>query len=137
MSFNELFRKFAIRVATITGSAKAFSITLLIIVIWAILGPLYNYSDAWQLFINTSTTVLTLLMVFIIQNTQNRDSKAQHLKLDELIKSLKGTSHNKFLKVEELPDDEIEKLQEHFRKLQTRYTEALERRRKKRKASKK
>lgn len=137
MTFNEAFRKFAVKVATITGSAKAFSITLLIIILWAILGPLYNYSDAWQLFINTSTTVLTLLMVFIIQNTQNRDSKTQHLKLDELLRKLKGTSSDKYVAVEELPDEEIEKLQERFRKLHDRYTEALARRRKKRKASKK
>ena len=76
-------------------------------------------------------------MVFIIQNTQNRDSKTQHLKLDELLRKLKGTSSDKYVAVEELPDEEIEKLQERFRKLHDRYTEALARRRKKRKASKK
>jgi low affinity Fe/Cu permease len=135
MTFNELFRKFAAKVAIIAGSAKAFSVTLLIIIVWALLGPAYNYSDAWQLFINTSTTVLTLLMVFIIQNTQNRDSKTLHIKIDELLRKTKGTSSVKYLNIEELPDEEIEKLQEHFRKLQARYTKALEERRKKQKKS--
>ena len=132
MNLNNAFRKFAAKAAEITGRAQTFIISLVIVAIWAIVGPFYNYSDTWQLFINTSTTVLTLFMVFIIQNTQNRDSKAQHLKLDELIKSLKGTSHDRFVKVEELPDDEIEELQEKFRKLHDKYTETLEKRKEKR-----
>jgi low affinity Fe/Cu permease len=131
MKLNELFRKFAIKVSVLAGTPWAFFIALATIVFWAISGPVFNFSNRWQLAINTGTTIVTLLMVFIIQNTQNRDSKALHIKLDELLRSLKGTSHDKYLKVEELPDEKIEELQEHFRKLHNRYEVELTKRRKK------
>jgi hypothetical protein len=81
---NELFRKFAQRVSLLVGSAGAFALALLVIVAWAATGPLFGYSDTWQLVINTGTTIVTFLIVFLIQNTQNRDARAIHIKLDEL-----------------------------------------------------
>lgn len=134
MNLNELFRKFAVKVSSIAGKPWTFFLTLMLIISWALSGPIFKYSNAWQLIINTSTTVVTLLMVFVIQNTQNRDSKAQHIKLDELLRKLRGTSH-KYVNLEELPDEEIEKMQEDFRKLHNKYTKALEERRKKAKKS--
>lgn len=131
MNLNELFRKFAIKVSIIAGTAWAFILALLIIILWASSGPIFHFSNTWQLFINTFTTIVTLLMVFLIQNTQNRDSKAIHIKLDELLRRLKGTSSDRFVNIEEMPDEEIEKLQERFRKLHDRYEEVLQKRRKK------
>jgi low affinity Fe/Cu permease len=130
MKLNSIFRKLAIKTSTVVGRPWAFIAALIIILTWALSGPVFGFSDTWQLFINTGTTIMTFLMVFLIQNTQNRDSKALHLKLDELIRSLKGTSHDKFLKAEELPDEEIEKLQEHFRKLHNKYEAVLSKRKK-------
>ncbi|MBU0569925.1 low affinity iron permease family protein [Patescibacteria group bacterium] len=137
MKTKDIFRRFATKVSQLAGTAWAFIIALAIIITWALLGSVFHFSNAWQLFINTFTTIVTLLMVFIIQNTQNRDSKAQHLKLDELLRKLKGTSSNKYVAIEELPDHEIEKLQERFRNLHDKYAQTLEERKRKRKASKK
>lgn len=125
---NEAFRKLATVVSKATSSVWAFFLALSAILFWVITGPIFNYSDTWQLFINTSTTIVTFLMVFIIQNTQNRDTRAMHLKLDELIKALKGASL-KMVDVENLPDVEIEKLLEDFKHKSNRYTDELERRR--------
>ncbi len=86
----DAFRVFARHASVILGSAWAFCAAILIIVIWALTGPTFHFSDTWQLIINTGTTIVTFLMVFLIQNTQNRDAKAVHLKLDELIRALKG-----------------------------------------------
>ena len=130
---NSLFRKFAVFISKIAGTAWAFIIALIIILIWGITGPLFNFSNTWQLFINTCTTIVTLLMVFIIQNTQNRDSKAFHIKLDELLRQMKGTKSDKFVNLEELPDEEIEVMQEHFRKIHARYTQELAKRANKKK----
>ena len=130
---NEVFRKLALKVSNIAGRPISFLFALLIMIGWALSGPIFGFSDTWQLFINTVTTVATFLMVFLIQNTQNRDSKALHIKLDELLRKKKGTSSDKYVNVEEMPDEEIEKMQEEFRKLNERYTKALEERRKKRK----
>jgi low affinity Fe/Cu permease len=113
---NEVFRKFAHNTSLIVGSAKSFIIALLILIIWAVSGPFFGFSDTWQLIINTSTTIITFLMVFLIQNTQNRDAKAIHLKLDELIRSVK-TARNSLVDLEEMTDDELDALQEKFRKL--------------------
>jgi len=113
---NELFRKFAQKASQAVGSSWSFIIAALMIVIWAVTGPIFKYSDTWQLVINTSTTIITFLMVFLIQNTQNRDAKAIHLKLDELIKSIKG-ARNKMVNLEELSDEEMEKLVAEFKKL--------------------
>jgi len=136
MKFNELFRKFAVKVSVLVGTPYAFIIALLLIILWATSGPIFHFSNRWQLVINTGTTIVTLLMVFLIQNTQNRDSKAIHIKLDELLRSIKGAS-DKYLIVEELPDEEIEKMQEKFRKLHEHYYEVLELRRKKKVKQKK
>ena len=99
-----------------TGSTWAFIIASLIIITWLITGPFFNFSDTWQLVINTGTTIVTFLMVFLIQRAQNKDSKAIHLKLNELIASLKGPS-NRLIDVEELNEDEIRILATYFHKL--------------------
>src|SRR5688572_26720645 len=107
------FRKFAHRVALTVGSAWAFLAALTIVLVWALTGPIFGYSDTWQLIINTGTTVITFLVVFIIQNTQNRDAQAIHLKLDELIRALHG-ARNQLVELEELSDEELESLQAEF-----------------------
>jgi len=114
---NELFRKFAQKTAQIVGTSWVFILAVLIILVWAITGPMFHYSDTWQLVINTGTTIITFLMVFLIQNTQNRDAKAIHLKLDELIKGVKG-ARTGFVNLEQLSDEELERLQEEFARLQ-------------------
>lgn len=103
------FRKFAHKTSSLMGSPVAFTLASLIIIIWASLGPTFHYSDTWQLVINTSTTIITFLMVFLIQNTQNRDARAIHLKLDELIRAHKG-ARNLMIDLEELADEELDKL---------------------------
>src|SRR5882672_12247615 len=116
---NELFRKLAHRASEAAGSPWAFITAASLIVVWAITGPLFHFSDTWQLVINTSTTILTFLMVFLIQNTQNRDAKAIHLKLDELIRSIKG-ARNGLVNLEALSDEELEKLEAQFRRMRQR-----------------
>src|SRR5262245_5517621 len=111
-----VFRSFAQRSSTLLGSAWAFCGAVLVIVVWLITGPTFHFSDTWQLIINTATTVITFLMVFLIQNTQNRDAKAMHLKLDELIRALKG-ARNQLVDLEELSDQDLKKLEEQFRRL--------------------
>ncbi|GAB4212055.1 MAG: hypothetical protein OHK0022_47390 [Roseiflexaceae bacterium] len=91
---NELFRKFANKTSDIVGSPWAFIAAVALIIGWAASGPLFGFSDTWQLVINTGTTIITFLMVFLIQNTQNRDARAIHLKLDELIRSVKGARNS-------------------------------------------
>ena len=112
----ELFRKFAHQTSQMVGSSWAFIFAVLIIVVWAGTGPVFRYSDTWQLVINTSTTIITFLMVFLIQNTQNRDAKAIHLKLDELLKGVKG-ARTELIDLEELSDDELEELHKQFKKI--------------------
>ena len=112
----ELFRKFSQLSAQVVGSSWAFIVSVLIIVVWAATGPMFHYSDTWQLIINTGTTVITFLMVFIIQNTQNRDAKAIHLKLDELIKGVKG-ARTGLVNLEELSDKELEQLHKEFERI--------------------
>src|SRR5436853_1315635 len=112
----ELFRKFAQTTSQAVGSSWAFILSVLIIIIWAITCPMFNYSDTWQLVINTGTTIITFLMVFLIQNTQNRDAKAIHLKLDELLKGVKG-ARTGLVNLEQLSDAELESLQEEFQRL--------------------
>lgn len=125
------FHKLASAISRVTGSVWTFFLAILIIAAWVISGPFFNYSDTWQLVINTTTTILTFLMVFLIQNTQNRDTKAIHLKLDELIKSSKG-ARNKMLNVESLNDDQLEKMHLEFEKLSDKYELELKKRREKR-----
>jgi len=105
---NERFSKFARLASVATGSAAAFCIAVLIIVVWAVTGPMFHFSDTWQLVINTGTTIVTFLMVFLIQNSQNRDSAAIQVKLDELIRV--GAARNSLVGIEHLTDDEIEDL---------------------------
>lgn len=113
---NDLFRRFAARTSHGVGSPWAFVIALAIVVGWAVLGPLFHFSDTWQLVINTGTTIVTFLMVFLIQHTQNRDTHALHLKLDELIRA-SAEARNRFLAIEELTDEETDELQREFDRL--------------------
>ena len=103
---DKLFAKFANATARITGSPPAFLICVLMVVIWAVSGPFFKFSETWQLVINTGTTIVTFLMVFLIQNTQNRDGAAVQTKLDELIRS--SGAHNQFMGIEKLTDKELE-----------------------------
>lgn len=112
----DLFRKFAQAISHAVGSPWAFIIAISIVGVWALSGPVFGYSDTWQLVINTGTTIITFLMVFLIQNTQNRDAKAIHLKLDELLKGVKG-ARTGMVDLEELSDEELETLQKEFRRL--------------------
>lgn len=104
---NNLFRKFAQITSEAVGTSWAFLIAFLVIIIWAISGPMFGFSETWQLVINTGTTIVTFLMVFLVQNAQNRDSKATHLKLDELIHAVKG-ARNQLIDAEDLPDEILE-----------------------------
>ena len=100
------FRKFSHQTSMLVGSPWAFALAIITIIIWSALGSMFHYSDTWQLVINTSTTIITFLMVFLIQNTQNRDAKAIHLKLDELIHATKN-ARNRLMNIEELSDKEL------------------------------
>jgi low affinity Fe/Cu permease len=110
---SDAFRIFARRSSMVLGSAWAFASAILIIVIWALTGPAFHYSNTWQLIINTGTTIVTFLMVFLIQNTQNRDAKAVHLKLDEVIRALKG-ARNQLIDLEKLSDEDLTSLEKQF-----------------------
>ncbi len=122
----DAFHVFARKSSSVLGSAWAFIIAILIIFVWAITGPTFHFSDTWQLIINTGTTIVTFLMVFLIQNTQNRDAKAVHLKLDELIRAIKG-ARNDLVDLEKLSDDELKKLEEQFTRLRERAEKAADR----------
>lgn len=111
-----VFRIVANRISNWAGSAYTFLFALLIVVAWAFTGPAFNYSDTWQLVINTGTTIVTFLMVFLIQNTQNRDGKAVQLKLDELIRVTKG-ARNAYVGLEDLSDEELAQLDKEFKLL--------------------
>ncbi len=110
------FTKFAKSTARATGRPAAFVIAVAVILIWAVTGPLFHFSDTWQLVINTSTTIVTFLMVFLIQNTQNRDTAALQVKLDELIRVTQG-AHNALLNLEELEEDELEHIRSQYASL--------------------
>lgn len=116
---NVLFRKFSTTMSNMAGSPGAFIVAVLIVVIWAITGPLFHFSDVWQLVINTGTTIVTFLLLFLVQNTQNRDSQALHLKLDELLRAVAG-ARNGFVDLENLSDDELQHLQQEFQRLRER-----------------
>ena len=112
----EFFRAFARRISDFVGSSWAFAGAVLTIAIWAAAGPFYRYSDTWQLVINTGTTVVTFLMVFLMQNTQNRDAKAIHLKLDELLRGVKG-ARTGLVRLEDLTEVELADLEREFEAL--------------------
>jgi low affinity Fe/Cu permease len=107
-NINKIFGEFANGVARLSGRPAAFVLAAIVVLVWAITGPLFNYSDTWQLVINTGTTIVTFLMVFLIQNSQNRDNAAIQVKLDELISA--GEAQNRFVGIEHLTDEEIEDL---------------------------
>jgi low affinity Fe/Cu permease len=110
------FRKFAQKTAEVVGHSQAFFVATSVVAIWALTGPIFHFSDTWQLVINTGTTIVTFLMVFLIQNTQNRDSHALHLKLDELIRANKH-ARNALLALEGMSDEDLAKLQSEFEEL--------------------
>lgn len=110
------FERFSNWATTATGSSAAFIIASLTIVVWALSGPVFNYSQTWQLIINTGTTIITFLMVFLIQKAQNKDSKAVHLKLNELLASHEGTS-NRMVSIENLTEDELDHLHKFYIRL--------------------
>lgn len=110
----EQFRKIATRVSNLAGSASVFILAILSIVAWVVTGPMFHFSDTWQLVINTGTTIVTFLIVFLIQNTQNRDTKAIQLKLDELIRSTKG-ARMRYVGLEGFSDQELADIEEEIR----------------------
>jgi low affinity Fe/Cu permease len=107
------FTRFAKATAHASGRPSTFMVAFAVIVVWAMTGPMFHYSDTWQLIINTGTTVVTFLMVFLIQNTQNRDSQAIHVKLDELIRAI-DTAKNTMLDLDDLSDEELDKLRANY-----------------------
>jgi low affinity Fe/Cu permease len=110
------FRRLARRSSEVLGSPWAFISAIFIIVVWGLTGPAFHFSDTWQLIINTGTTIVTFLMVFLIQNTQNRDAKAFQLKLDEIIRALKG-ARNELVDLEDLSDEDLKKLEQQFKRI--------------------
>jgi low affinity Fe/Cu permease len=123
--FRHWFAVFAKRTERVTGNPITFVSAVTLIVVWAITGPLFQYSDTWQLVINTGTTIVTFLMVFLIQNSQNRDTGAIQTKLDELIRAIEG-AHNALLDLEELDDTEIEHIRRDYRNLAAQARKAIE-----------
>src|SRR5687768_9083895 len=121
----EHFHKIAHFVAELMGNAWVFSLAVAVIVVWALTGPLFGFSDTWQLVINTGTTIVTFLMVFLIQNTQNRDAKAIHLKLDELLRAVKD-ARTGMVDLEEMSEEELDKLHHEFQELRKRQTVSLD-----------
>jgi len=113
------FRHFARKSSAVLGTAWAFIGALIIIAVWGLTGPVFHFSDTWQLIINTGTTIVTFLMVFLIQNTQNRDAKAMHLKLDELIRAI-GGARNRLVDLEKLSDEELKELEEQFTRVRNK-----------------
>lgn len=113
MKKGSLFERFAKKVASLSGSPGAFIVALGLVLAWLVSGPVFDYSDTWQLVINTSTTIITFLMVFIIQHTQNKDTMAMQLKLDELIRAVEG-AQEALIDLEEIDDDELDKVRKRF-----------------------
>lgn len=111
-----LMQRFSFQATQATGTSTAFIIAVLVIFVWAVTGPVFNFSDTWQLVINTGTTIVTFLMVFLIQRSQNKDALAIHLKLNEIVAALEGAS-NRLIDVEDLSEEEIEVLHKYFKRL--------------------
>ncbi len=112
-TINSPFTRFAKKPSTYTGRPATFILAVLVIAVWAFTGSLFHHSDTWQLVINTGTTIITLLMVFLIQNTQNHDTEALQIKLDEIIRAI-GTANNALLDLEEMDDDELDRIREEY-----------------------
>jgi len=115
------FQGFATKSSHWVGSRWAFGLAVATIVLWAVTGPYFHYSDTWQLVVNTATTVVTFLIVFLIQNTQNRDARAIHLKLDEIIRAIRPAS-NQMINIETLSDEELQSLSDRFEKIRNQRT---------------
>jgi len=115
-AMNEAFRKFAQKVSHLVGTSWAFIVAIAIVVVWGTTGPIFHFSDTWQLVINTGTTIITFLMVFLIQNTQNRQDTAIQIKLDELIKGVKG-ARTSLVNIEDISDEELDRLHKQFERL--------------------
>jgi low affinity Fe/Cu permease len=130
MTASERFHWFAARTSLVLGSPWAFFLALAIVVVWLVSGPVFHFSDTWQLVINTGTTIVTFLMVFLIQNTQNRDAKALHLKLDELIRATR-TARNELIELENMSDPELAKLEAEFQGLRLARMEHMRRKQEK------
>jgi low affinity Fe/Cu permease len=116
------FSRFAARVSQWVGTSWMFLLALSGIVAWGLTGPMFHFSDTWQLIVNTATTIVTFLMVFLIQNTQNRDARAIHLKLDEVIRSI-HEAHNEMIDIEKLSDDELKKLSGRYERIRAEWDE--------------
>jgi low affinity Fe/Cu permease len=121
----QAFARVAHHASDVVGSVWAFLAAIALVAVWAITGPVFGYSDTWQLVINTGTTIVTFLTVFLIQNTQNRDTKAMALKLDELIRAVHG-ARTRLVRLEDMSDEELTKLQHEFERLHERFTDAVE-----------
>jgi low affinity Fe/Cu permease len=113
---SQILEQFSLKATKATGTSMAFILALSVIVVWGLTGPLFRFSDTWQLVINTSTTIVTFLMVFLIQRAQNKDAQAIHIKLNEIVAALEGAS-NRLIDVEDLTEEEIETLHTHYQKL--------------------
>jgi low affinity Fe/Cu permease len=122
---DRIFTRLATAISAAAGQPLAFVMALGVIVVWGVSGPLFAFSDTWQLVVNTGTTIVTFLMVFLIQNTQNRDAKAMHLKLDELLRAV-AKARTGLVDLEEMSDAEIAQLQEEFKKLRAQKAQELE-----------
>ena len=126
MTIGDSFARFAKATARQSGHPVTFALAVLVIFVWAVTGPIFNFSDTWQLVINTGTTIVTFLMVFLIQNTQNRDSVAMQIKLDELLRAVKG-AHTALADLEDLTEEELEEFKAHYVKLAEEAKVALQR----------
>jgi low affinity Fe/Cu permease len=118
------FSDFARKAARAAGQPVVFALAAAVILVWLVTGPLFGFSDTWQLIVNTGTTIITFLMVFLIQNTQNRDSEAMHIKMDELIRAIEG-AHNALLNLEDLSEEELDKIRASYIELAKEAREAL------------
>ena len=114
--FSQVMEHLSLKATELTGTSGAFLLAATVIVVWVVTGPLFNFSDTWQLVINTGTTIVTFLMVFLIQRAQNKDAKAIHIKLNEIVAAIDGAS-NRLIDVEDLSEDELKVLHNHFQKL--------------------
>ena len=114
--WHEVFNRISRRISQSVGSHWAFMLAALVILVWLVSGPIFRFSDTWQLVINTGTTVITFLMVFLIQNTQNHDARAVHLKLDEIIRSIQG-ARNELIDLEDVTDERLDELQAEFERI--------------------
>lgn len=113
---SQILERFSLKATKATGTSMSFILALSVIIVWGLTGPLFHFSDTWQLVINTSTTIVTFLMVFLIQRTQNKDAQAIHIKLNEIVAAMEGAS-NRLIDVEDLTEEEIETLHKHYQKL--------------------